>query len=200
MLRRYAVAGCVSAAITFGLFYTMQWLVAGRQVVVEQPKKRWDLDFIRLKRTEEVNTKERQKPRKLERPQPPPQAAPMAKAEGPAQIDVDIPIETANLALSGDGPFMGGGDSDIVPMVRVNPEYPTRAAARGIEGWVHLKFTVTAQGSTSDVEVVDADPRGYFETAAVSAVKRYKYKPRIENGTAVARPDVEVVLSFQLEK
>jgi TonB family protein len=57
----------------------------------------------------------------------------------------------------------------------------------GIEGWVHLRFTVTEQGATTDIQIVDADPKGYFEQSARKAVEKYKYKPRIENGTAMAR-------------
>jgi protein TonB len=87
-----------------------------------------------------------------------------------------------------------------VPLVRVNPQYPAKAASRGIEGWVHLRFTVTARGTTDDILVLDSNPTGYFESAARQAVKRYKYKPKVDNGQAVDRPGVEVVLSFELEK
>jgi len=65
---------------------------------------------------------------------------------------------------------------------------------------VHLRFTVTGQGTTDDIQVVAAEPPGYFEAAAKSAVKRYKYKPRTENGAPVDRPGVEVMLTFELEK
>ena len=104
------------------------------------------------------------------------------------------------MSLAG-GPYLGGGpsDADVVPLVRVNPRYPPRANARGIEGWVWLEFTITPQGTTKDIVVLDADPKGYFERAAKNAVKKYKYKPRVENGVPVERPGVQVVISFDLE-
>lgn len=199
MAIRYPVAAIAAAAVTFALFFTMQLLVAGRSPLPDEKQQRWEIDFVRLKRSEELNRKERVKPQKLERPEPPPPAAaPVDNA--PTDMQIDIPLFDAALAL-GEGPSLGtGSDSDVVPMVRVNPQYPQRAAARGIEGWVHLRFTVTPQGSTSDIQVVEADPRGYFESAAKAAVKRYKYKPKVENGVAMERPGVEVVLSFELEK
>lgn len=199
MTVRFPVAAALSAVITFGLLFTMQALIATGRAVLEEDKPRWQLDFVRLKRDETVNTRKRIKPKKLDRPEPPPPAAPPAET-APTDVEIDIPILDAALAL-GDGPSLSGGaDSDVVPMVRVNPQYPQRAASRGIEGWVHLSFSVTAQGATSEIEVVAADPRGYFESAAKAAVGRYKYKPKIEGGQAVARPGVEVVLSFELEK
>lgn len=84
--------------------------------------------------------------------------------------------------------------------MRVNPLYPARAQARGIQGWVLVEFTVTKLGTTKDIVVVDADPRGHFEHAATSAVKKYRYKPRIENGVAVDRPGVQLVILFAIEE
>ena len=196
---RYPTAALAAAAVTFGLFFTMQSLIKSQRATIDDNKKSWQLDFVRLKRDEALNRKERKKPQKLERPDPPPQSAPPAD-NTPAEMAVDIPLFDAGLGL-GDGPGLGGGaDSDVVPMVRVNPQYPSRAAARGVEGWVHLRFTVTPQGTTSEIQVVEADPRGYFETAAKAAVKRYKYKPKVDGGVAVERPGVEVMLTFELEK
>jgi protein TonB len=199
MVARYAIAALIAGAMTFGIFFGMQTLISNDSVELAEKKPSWQIDFVRLKRDETVNRKERKKPEKVDRPEPPPPAAPAAESET-ADVEFDIPLFDAALTL-GDGPALGmGGDSGVVPMVRVNPQYPPRAASRGIEGWVHLRFTVTALGSTDDIQVVEADPRGYFETAAKSAVKRYKYKPRVEDGVAVPTEGVEVLLSFKLEK
>jgi protein TonB len=196
---RYPLAALSAALITFGLLFTMHQLIVGNRMVIEEKAKRFQMDFVRVKREETVERRERKKPQKLERPDaPPPAAAP--QQSGPAEMAIDIPIVGADLSL-GDGPGLGtGSDSDVVPLVRVNPQYPAKAASRGIEGWVHLRFTVTARGTTDDILVLDSNPTGYFESAARQAVKRYKYKPKVDNGQAVDRPGVEVVLSFELEK
>jgi protein TonB len=91
-------------------------------------------------------------------------------------------------------------DTDVVPLVRVNPQYPARAMQRGIEGWVHLEFTITEAGTTKDIAVVEADPVNVFEAAAVAAVRKYKYKPKVEQGQPVERPGVAVMLSFKLHR
>jgi len=124
----------------------------------------------------------------------------MAPAPNQQALKVDAPPFRPQLALAG-GPQLGAAPSDsyAVPLVRVPPRYPQRAQAREVEGWVHLRFTVTPEGTTRDIAVLDADPQGYFEKAAIAAVQKYKYKPRIENGVPVEETGVELVLSFELE-
>jgi protein TonB len=50
-----------------------------------------------------------------------------------------------------------------------------------------------------DAAVVKAEPERYFEEAALNAVRRYKYKPKIVDGEPVERPGVEVIISFRLQ-
>lgn len=76
----------------------------------------------------------------------------------------------------------------------VPPVYPDRARERGTEGWVDLEYTVTNDGSTRDVIVRAAEPEGTFDNAAVNAVKRWRYEPR------VAEQRVEARLRFRLSE
>ncbi len=93
----------------------------------------------------------------------------------------------------------GGSDRGVAPLVRVNPEYPHRALERGIEGWVHVRFTITAAGTVKDLVVVDAEPKGVFDEAASKAVLRWRYNPRVENGVAVERVGEQTLIRFKLE-
>ena len=120
------------------------------------------------------------------------------------EIAAAMPEFEADLDL-GKGPGDGGAsaaanDTDVVPLVRVNPQYPARAMQRGIEGWVHLAFTITPAGTTKDIAVVEAEPANVFEDAAIAAVRKYKYKPKVENGQPIERSGVEVMLAFKLNK
>jgi protein TonB len=198
---RYATALAVAAAITFGLFYMMQSMIARGSIGYES-EKRVVLDFVRYKRDEQLQTKKRQKPRKVERKEPPPPQMPvqkMAQAPNKQALRVDAPPFRPQLAFAG-GPHLGSAPSDsyAVPLVRVDPRYPRRAQSRAVEGWVHLRFTVTPEGTTRDIVILDADPPNYFEKSAINAVKKYKYKPRFENGVPVEQEGVELVLSFEL--
>jgi TonB family protein len=79
-----------------------------------------------------------------------------------------------------------------------DPVYPPAALQNRIEGWVELMFTITETGAVRDVEVVDAQPRGVFESAATQAIGHWRFRPRIANGQPVPRRSV-VTLRFNLD-
>jgi protein TonB len=68
---------------------------------------------------------------------------------------------------------------------RVTPELPG-GISRKAKGYVLVKYTITESGQVSDVEVLESEPAGAFDDSAVSAVRKWVYEPRRENGTAVA--------------
>lgn len=65
------------------------------------------------------------------------------------------------------------------------PQYPYPAKRDHIEGKVLLRFVVDLDGLAKEVEVVEADPPGFFEEAALKAIKRYKFRPAVKDGEAV---------------
>ena len=77
------------------------------------------------------------------------------------------------------------------------PAYPNRARERGTEGWVDLEFTVAKDGTTRDAMVRAAEPAETFDRAALDAVKRWRYEPRVVNGKVIEQR-VETRLRFRL--
>jgi periplasmic protein TonB len=88
-------------------------------------------------------------------PLPPNQADPDAP-RGPLTLDHTIPEQ---------------------PLSQVSPTYPIIALNAEKEGHVRLSITILEDGSVTDVEVVSANPSGYFERSAVDAVRKWHYKP-----------------------
>jgi len=203
MALRYAAATAIGGIVTFALFFVMQALISGEAKNLKENERRWGLDFVRLKREETVEKKKRERPKEVKRSESLPQIATIKEQRSAPRLNVvkvNAPKFDPSLALAG-GPYLtAGADTDVVPLVRVDPRYPSRALSRGVEGWVHLRFTITPQGTTADIEILDSDPNSVFDRAAKNAVGKYKYKPRMENGVAVARPGVEVVLSFEIDE
>ena len=68
------------------------------------------------------------------------------------------------------------------------------------EGSVVLEFTIAADGTTKDIVVVESSPPGLFDQAAVEALGKWRYKPKIENGQPVERRGVKTRIVFQLEE
>ena len=188
--------------ITVSLFFLMQALIASGDQTLEEAKPGAVLDFVRLKKEEAVEQKDR-KPRKPPPPkEPPPQMeqpqmdSPSPDAEGTsmdfgAEVGDDISLE-GGLALE-------SGDGEYLPIVKVAPVYPRRALQRGIEGFVIVEFTVTKQGAVRDPIVVEANPSGIFEQAAIDAAMKFKYKPRVVNGEATEVSGVQNRITFQID-
>jgi len=89
--------------------------------------------------------------------------------------------------------------SGIMPLVKVNPIYPNRAASRGIEGWVRIEFTILADGSVKDAIVVQAMPEAVFDEAALAAIEQWQFKPKMVNGVAVSQRAAQQ-LQFKLDR
>jgi protein TonB len=85
----------------------------------------------------------------------------------------------------------------VVPLERVPPKYPARAASRHIEGWVKIEFTITTNGEVENAVVVESDPPEIFDDAALKAINQWTFKEKTVNGVAVEQRAVQT-LQFKL--
>lgn len=200
MIARRAIAVAAAAIVTFALLWLMHALILAPSLGKGADIKGTVIDFVRLRDESETEVKRRSLPRKAldqQRPPPTPDLRP-ARTQRPELGDATanvVTIPTGDLAA---GPKAGAAlsDMDAVPLVRIAPEYPPRAAARGTTGWVLLQFTVTTAGATKDVRVVDSEPPGIFDRASIKAVERFKYRPKVVDGKPVEQHGVQIVLTF----
>ena len=95
--------------------------------------------------------------------------------------------------------FSRGLDGDVTPIVQTKPEYPARELSRGTQGWVRVQFSVTSIGTVRDAVVVDSEPDAVFDQAALKAIARWRYNPRVENGQAVERVGLQTIIRFNIE-
>ncbi|MBN7798201.1 energy transducer TonB [Parahaliea mediterranea] len=195
-LRRGASAA-LSVAVTATLFLLMQALIATEVPVLESS--------VPLR--PDVTMPERK----------PPEVRPDERVEKPEKPEEtpkwETPTTTTDLI---DGPLTrvgnfepptdvgdinaGSGSSTIVPVFRIAPDYPPRALRRGIEGHVDLIFDVSASGKTENIRVLDAQPEGVFENAAIRTLGKWKYKPPIQDGVPYGQRDMTTRISFRLEE
>ena len=89
-------------------------------------------------------------------------------------------------------------EGEMLPILTVPPEYPQRMLTRGTEGWVIVEFTVDTLGRVVAPRVLQSYPSRGFDSAALKAVQRYKYKPRVVNGNAVPVHGVRQRIVFSL--
>lgn len=81
---------------------------------------------------------------------------------------------------------------------RVAPQYPARARARAIEGFVTLSLLIGEDGVVRSLEVLEGSPPGVFEDVAAEAVRRWRFQPGMYQGQPVP-VRVEQTLDFRLE-
>ena len=195
---RIPVAVILGAIFTTSVFWLL-WHLVGRQVDVAQFKEATRIDFSRLRKDTEVQTKRDQKVER-DKPPPAPEMPKMSFSTGGIENNVATltPVVDARGAMTKMS-MAAGSDRDVIPLVRINPDYPPRALSRGIEGWVKVQFTITPTGTVKDPKVVDAMPKEMFDDAALKAIARWRYNPRVEGGVAVERVGVQTIIRFQLE-
>jgi protein TonB len=197
MIARYATSIGIGAAVTFGLLFIMQLLIAtGRGALTEASAFRLS-DFVRVERNEIIETKQ-EKPEKPPEPETPPEMPTPSAADSfdnSMAVSMSAPSLDAGLSIGGVG--FGVSDGEYLPIVKVAPVYPSRALSRGLEGYVIVEFTVTSNGSVRDVSVVESTST-LFERAAMEAALKFKYKPRVIDGQPVEVPGVRNKITFEI--
>ena len=86
----------------------------------------------------------------------------------------------------------------LVPLETPAPEYPRDAFLTDKEGEIHIELTVDPSGEVLDADILHASPRNLFESAALSAVKRWKFEPFQATGQGLSYRDIYVI-NFRLD-
>ena len=200
MIARYIISIVTGSAITLSLIFVMHLLIEHAEDAVTKERTKHQLDFVRVKRNETLNTEDFTP----EKPPKPPETPPEIPPQDMDQVDpnaptINIPPPSVSSDIQMGGPGgMNVAEGDYLPIVRVAPVYPARALSRGIEGYVDMGFTVTTTGTVSD-PVVLFSTSTLFHRAATRAVLKFKYKPRVVDGIPVDVPNVKTRITFKIE-
>ncbi len=195
-IARYGSSAVLATAITLALFFLMQALIASGGKKIPEDITRRNIEMVKVEREETVQRKERVE-RPPEQVKPPELEMPKVTTTGPSKTIFNFDLFTGPQTIQGAG--LNTGDGEYLPIVKVNPIYPPRAAGRGIEGYVLVEYIVNRDGTVRDVVIIEAEPPGVFNRAAVSAAQKYIYKPRVIDGTPVEVHGVRTRITFGLE-
>jgi protein TonB len=204
---RFPLALGMAILLNAMLFLLLRALIMseGEVATLSAPAR---IEFTRLRRSGQVEAIRRAKP-KVEKPEQVPTAPSLSvdqasSSEARAEVAaLAAPMGVAGGGVGGilgvGGGFGGGGgglDRDMVPLVRIEPQYPPQAQTRRLEGWVHVRFTITGAGTVKNARVVKSSDM-VFESATIRAVEQWKYQPQMEQGKPVER-ETETILRFEL--
>ena len=162
---RWAASMAMAVLITFGLFFFMQALIATGEgldeplnvvKIVDSTMPEIELEVIEEIDKPELIEEITEVVEEVERQ--------VTISDGPdlnidrSQVQMDTGLELSNASIS-------ATDGDYLPLVAIAPQYPTRAAQRGIQGWCLVSFTVDGLGNVVEetITVVDAEPANIFD-------------------------------------
>ena len=108
-------------------------------------------------------------------------------AASAAPSNTELPGESNAIILSSKG-------AEKRLMRSIPPKYPAEARSSGADGTVVLKAVVNENGKVDGVRLVEGDAT--LATAAIQAVKQWRYRPYLRNGKALPFQTV-VIVDFQ---
>jgi len=204
MRRLIRYLGCIvlAAGVTVAAFYLMHWLITAsdrERAKIEPPP---GIRFGPVEIDERVETRDRRRPP----PPPPPTTPPPPPQMEITQVDpvqqnlprLDLP--KLDLSRRGTGPMLAGlgsidrtAEGGVVPLVRIQPQYPRSAAMNLIEGWVEIEFTIDESGSVQAPRVIASNPPRIFDREALRAIARWKFKPKIVDGKPVPQQATQII-------
>lgn len=142
-----------------------------------------------------IRTAKLEKIRKIETPPPPPVVETVAES-GPTipvrNLPTKIPpIEPIDIDIS---TTISLDTRDEQPIFRPPPTLPVQATK---SGHCLIAFDVSASGAPFNIAATSCS-QSIFRRGAIKAVGKWKYRPKVVDGTAVARAGLTTKISFQL--
>ncbi|MDJ0711311.1 MAG: TonB family protein [Woeseiaceae bacterium] len=196
MIARYASAVTAGTLITLALLYSMQSLIHLQPMATAAPRERAEVTWV------------------MQRPEPTPPSV-IEHVIDP-EVLKNVPVDPAppKHGYSGaglrvhsgthrPGPVTSGPtgiatpDGPLISMMLVQPTYPAAAEARGLEGWVDVRFDVLADGRVVNVEI-SASSHRIFENAAIRAAERFRFRAPVVNGVPQTASDIEYRFRFDM--
>ncbi len=196
MLRKYSVSIGLAATTTAALLGLMQFLIYSGKNGADVQAKPVVIDMVQVREETKPIIKKvlPVKPKPVQAPPPPPTVDDPKLPDHHMSMHVPTGPVAPPVVQGRPGPM---SDGDLLPLTKVQPIYPRRAQERGIEGHVVVEFVVTTSGSVRNVQVVESTS-GLLNDSAIDAARKFKYKPRVINGTPVEVSGVQNIITFTL--
>lgn len=202
---RLFLAALIGFSAAFALFIALSLVIEKPQSFSKRQSTPNLSDFIREKKRLDPKERQREKPKPphLQPPTPqnlainsdsitpPPPVAPVMEAPQfkLKNLSVDANLNAAQIASQ---------SMEVIPLVRIAPRYPKQALRMRKGGFVTLEFTVREDGSVTEVRVIEAQPKGLFNRAAIAAIKQWKFKAKVINGVKVTQKGRQTI-NFKLK-
>lgn len=106
-----------------------------------------------------------------------------------------LPAQMDTYSVSGNYQFQ-----QLVPVNLVAPSKPMSRFGPGPEGWIKLRYSIKADGSVANVEVLDVMPESFPTQDTVRAVRSWTFQPAVVDGSPVDWHNNLIVINFDLQE
>ncbi len=196
MFTRIASALSSGTLITFALLFAMQSLIGLQPVATSNRPPPIPVDWINLPERQppvppvrEVIDKDTLK----NAPRPPTSGVELSYGGTGIAVAPSHPGPVTTRPASLETP-----DSPLIAVIRVRPAYPAAAAQRDLGGWVDVRFDVLPNGMPANI-LVTASSHNLFETAAIRAAERFRFRAPVIDGVPQAVSGVEYRFRFEMD-
>lgn len=188
---KYSTSGRGFLAFLFMLFGGLLMVILvvsfNKSVQEKEPVVKKEIRQIKAEKSQKKTTKPKPKPKpKPKKAQPKAPLPNMNSLLG--NVAMNIPeFTTENIAGDSaqllkdiaDDAIMNENTVDVKPKVLSRPplEYPAEAAKNGIKGYVVINILIGKDGSVELAKVLEAQPAGTFDNAALNAVRSWRFSP-----------------------
>lgn len=194
----------ISAPTIFMIFLLMAHLAPSNATQPTTPP--WEpIDLPNPKFDDTLKPKDREplpeEPQQPKMPIPDPESPPVKlppEVTLPTKIDLpDTPDHEGTRFLSTKlpGEEKVEGSRQAIPWMITEPIWPLNAKSGGTTKFC---FTVNADGSVSNIKLVESKPGRVFVRSARKALRKWKFRPEVENGVNVARDNMCYTMKFNL--
>ena len=211
----WITTGISGLGMTIMLFSVIPGLLHPDAMLPSPVSPAAQVNVIRMRRPETPVARNMQPPPATpQKPKPLPEAAPRQMPETNLHLPFEInpqltggPVSLAMPPMASVGQDSFGLpdvfninelDNPLITLTRIPPIYPMQAKRMGVQGWVKVRFVVTAQGAVERITIVDASPPDVFERSVTHCVSRWRFKPGTLEGTPV-NTWAETTVTFQLK-
>ncbi len=94
------------------------------------------------------------------------------------------------------GPRHQSMDAEAVPEMTIEPVWPANADR---SGEVRFCFAVDPNGRVSDIQLIRSSPGTLFVRSAKRAIKKWRFRPAIQNGVAVHTERTCYTMAFEYQ-
>ena len=205
---KYLLLPFAALSLSLFLFYLMSLLVFKESKIKSLSNGNINISFLLDSSFEDLEFRSRRIPKKPEEIKPPPEI-PKLKFQKLELEKPELLSSLPSLELPNDfhsdkkGAAVSNGgmqDSEVSPLFRVQPIYPRKALLQNTEGFVVLQFDITETGQVDNIFVIQANPPQIFNLSAIQALRKWKYKAKIEKGKPVRQKNLKVKIKFQITK